>query len=567
MRLDRLVISRGGQVIRDIPFHDGLNLILDAPTDTGVKSGNSIGKTTVLRLVDYCLGSDGEDIWRDPEFKRVNQEVYDFLTGGNPVSVELTLTSMHGRRHTLWRSFRRAGSTKIEANVDGRNIVRISDYWGAVRTILFGSDASKPSLRQLTPKFVRSTAQKMSKTLYFLPEFTKKTDYESVHLFLFGFFELVILEERPRLATQKNRIQRDLDALRRLRSEGELQQLIRHLQAEIAQTEARIEVQGKLSGFTDSVKEIGDIRRRAATVSGQLAAIEAELKYQEKTIEQLTRAEANVDIELVRQLYQEAQVFIPELQKEFNELADFVKGLKKRKLDYLKSRLPETRQIFGRLRDELHQLNVREQVALVPIRSELDSPDLLTLREQLRDAYIKLGGLEESANSFARLRAEEERVDAALRETQRRLDESRGRLEKNVEIFNKHFSKLSKALYDETYLLHFDEDKKTGAFQFSISHVGSNVGTGKKATQTAAFDLAYIQFLQEMELDFPRFALHDGLEAIHGNQLEGLFFEAASSSGQLVVATLRDKLPKMDRQFVEKNTVLQLSQEDKLFGF
>jgi hypothetical protein len=56
-----------------------------------------------------------------------------------------------------------------------------------------------------------------------------------------------------------------------------------------------------------------------------------------------------------------------------------------------------------------------------------------------------------------------------------------------------------------------------------------------------------------------------GLEQIHGNQLAALLNEADKLDGQLILATLRDKLPPMPIKFVEDNTVLELAQDDKLF--
>ena len=70
MQLISLILSKAGTVIREIEFKDGLNLIIDSPIVSNTESGNNIGKTTVLRLIDYCFGSDGKDIWEDPEFKK-----------------------------------------------------------------------------------------------------------------------------------------------------------------------------------------------------------------------------------------------------------------------------------------------------------------------------------------------------------------------------------------------------------------------------------------------------------------------------------------------------------------
>lgn len=95
--------------------------------------------------------------------------------------------------------------------------------------------------------------------------------------------------------------------------------------------------------------------------------------------------------------------------------------------------------------------------------------------------------------------------------------------------------------------------------------MGSNVGAGKKASQTAAFDLAYIKFLHATKINFPTFVCHDGIENIHGNQLAALLTEANQLNGQLILATLRDKLPRMPGKFLQDNTVLELAQDDKLF--
>src|SRR5436190_6953605 len=60
--LRRLVLVRerhaGGEVIRDIPFRLGLNIIdtPDSPPDETRTVGHNVGKTLLVRLFRYCLG-------------------------------------------------------------------------------------------------------------------------------------------------------------------------------------------------------------------------------------------------------------------------------------------------------------------------------------------------------------------------------------------------------------------------------------------------------------------------------------------------------------------------------
>jgi uncharacterized protein YydD (DUF2326 family) len=81
MFLNRLKIHNSLGLIRDIEFHKGLNLIVDETEEKDKKTtGNNVGKTTILRLIDFCLGSSGKNIYQDSEFKDQNNGIIkDFL--------------------------------------------------------------------------------------------------------------------------------------------------------------------------------------------------------------------------------------------------------------------------------------------------------------------------------------------------------------------------------------------------------------------------------------------------------------------------------------------------------
>jgi uncharacterized protein YydD (DUF2326 family) len=81
MFLKQVIIKNKNSIIRDIPFHKGINLIVDeTPVGSSQQAtGNNVGKTTVLRLVDYCFGADGKNIYQDTEFgKQPNTTIENF---------------------------------------------------------------------------------------------------------------------------------------------------------------------------------------------------------------------------------------------------------------------------------------------------------------------------------------------------------------------------------------------------------------------------------------------------------------------------------------------------------
>ena len=68
MFLKSLEIKKGDVVIQYLEFRKGINLIVDK--SEGRITGNSVGKTTVLKLIDFCFGAVKKIIWEDPENKK-----------------------------------------------------------------------------------------------------------------------------------------------------------------------------------------------------------------------------------------------------------------------------------------------------------------------------------------------------------------------------------------------------------------------------------------------------------------------------------------------------------------
>lgn len=566
MQLAELTVWRGASAIRTTKFKKGLNLILDAPTNQQTHSGNNVGKTTVLRLIDYCLGSNGEDIWQDSEFKKsINQDIYNYLHGTVPVLVELLLSGSGGRSHILKRLFNPKKGDIDAFSVDGKGHRNLTEYRAAVRGLLFSAGGTKPTLRQLAPKFVRSSPHLMSKTLKFLGDYGSESDYEALHLFLFGFFAVDVLEERPRLISRRKKLGRDLEALTRVRKEGEIEQLLLHLQSEVEELSLSSQARGEVPEIAAHADKVSAIRARAASATGSLARLEGEIASVELAIKELESEYSDIDRGSIEAIYQEAQRYIPKLQHDWSELTDFIQSLRGRKERFLRTQITDLDSRAGVIRAELQTLQTSENAEIGSLMKSRAFNKALEVRSDLQEKLKRLGSLEQNLADIRELKNEILKVDARLLATKSQIEQDKAQLRSRVGTFNKFFSKLSKELYGEEYLLHFDETDH-GTVAFRLSSVGSNVGSGKKMSQTAAFDLAYIQFLHESRIPFPDFVCHDGMESIHANQLSALLNTAANIDGQLLLATLRDKLPPMPSKFIADNTVLELSQDNKFFG-
>lgn len=565
MQLAELTVTHGDSVVRLINFKQGLNLILDKFISGPKGTGNSVGKTTVLRLIDYCLGSDGDDIWQDAEFEtNINQEVYDFLHARVPVSVRLTLHEATRGVHSLARSFASADKGKESFQIDGIPYPHARAYRGAVKQLLFGSSGDKPTLRQLVPKFVRSSPLLMSKTLKYLGNYATAADYEALHLFLFGFFAVEILEERLNLTNTKKRLDRDWEALNRIRKEGEIEQLLFHLQREVEEIGLSPELKGQVPEIAARADVVSGIRARAANTVGKLSRLDAEIASLVLTVKELENEYSNLDSQAVEAVYREAQAYLPKLHHDWNELTEFIRNLRGRKQRFLQSQIRALGEQAKEAAGELSGLQQQERDEIGTLVRSPEFARALEMRSDLQEKLKRLGSLEQDLTDRRILKESVTATDHRLAETRKVIDQEKAALHERLSIFNKYFSRLSELLYGEKYLL-YPNETANGSIAFQLTAVGANVGAGKKASQTAAFDLAYISFLSETGIGFPRFACHDGLEQIHGNQLTSLLTEANRVDGQLVLATLRDKLPAMSADFFKENTILELGDDDKLF--
>ena len=78
MRLNKLTILKNNKVVRVIEFKNGLNLIVNKRTSSK-ESGNSVGKSTLSRVLDYLFMSSGHDIYHDAEFGKDIPEIVSLI--------------------------------------------------------------------------------------------------------------------------------------------------------------------------------------------------------------------------------------------------------------------------------------------------------------------------------------------------------------------------------------------------------------------------------------------------------------------------------------------------------
>lgn len=139
-------------LIRYVKFKKRLNFISDI-TDMSNKtsSGNNIGKSTFLELIDICLGKTSIDsIYSDRKTKGINQKVKKFLENKR-VFVELSM-NINNHTFTIKRSLYDKGK---EIYFNGKKQKNIKDLKSILNKHIFHNKINKPSIRDLLVLFIR----------------------------------------------------------------------------------------------------------------------------------------------------------------------------------------------------------------------------------------------------------------------------------------------------------------------------------------------------------------------------------------------------------------------------
>lgn len=186
MFLEYLIISNDKKVIRKIKFRKGINLIIDESKEQ--ITGNNVGKTTVLKLIDVCLGAIPKIIYLDPESKRQEyQLVKDFLIE-NEVLITLILTTSlddeNAKKIIIERNF--LSRNKIIRKIKGNSYTE-KEFEPELLNLLFPDHyAEKPTFRQIISHNIRYKDESINNTLKTLNSYTSDAEYETLYLFLFG---------------------------------------------------------------------------------------------------------------------------------------------------------------------------------------------------------------------------------------------------------------------------------------------------------------------------------------------------------------------------------------------
>ncbi|MPQ45539.1 DUF2326 domain-containing protein [Marinifilum sp. N1E240] len=569
MFLDRLVIYKDDKVLRRINFHKGLNLIVDnTPFTGGNESGNNVGKTTVLRLIDYCLGSEGKDIYTDREFKKDKQSVIKKFLVNHNVYVELTLVDnldSPRNNYTLERNFL---ARNLKFNVIDNHKMSADLYKKTLNQIIFNNNSPRLSFRNLIAKFIRNDSFRMSNTLRYL-QYMSNSEYEAYHLFLLGLkLEDGMFEEKIILEKEVTREENLIERLEESFTEEDLEQKYSIIQRDIKELEGHKERFNLNPDEKYDLERLNELKVQVANKSQVLGNAKLDLSLIYDSIEELKDGAVDFDISDLEAIYKNAVNLNIGVSKKFKEVVEFHNQMLGNKIAFAEKRIQPLKVKINNLSHSLTDLVEEEEVLSDKLNIVLSLEEYEEILSILNNKYEQKGELEGRLEQIKELKASKEHKEGRIEEIRGFIEKLEDDLKNSIKQFNEYFSSYSRSLYDEDFFLSYDRDKAEN-IKLEIRHMDMQVGGGMKKGQIAAFDLAYIKYCDKKGIKAPRFVLHDSTEDVHINQLMSIANLAEQVNGQYILSVLNDKFSKysVGEKLIKDKKVIELSQQDKLLRF
>lgn len=543
------------KVVREIPFTTGMNFIVDAGDDQ--EKGNSVGKTTILKLIDICLGAKSKKyIYYDDETKQTNDTLKNYIVE-KKVNVELLLVDKfeeHSLSYLVSVDLYPRGKRYID-NVE----LNQDEYWEDLNVILFSNSANSPTFRQLINMFVRIDQRADNNRFLKFLERTNNAVYENIYSYLFELKDQEvsnhILEARKEIA-EINKELKNFMSINSFKSIDSIYQKMLILETTINDLNHQMDSLIDSEKFKENEDKISEIKIEYAMYNDEIDELLFKRKRITDILADAKKTQANsIDLDILKNLYDETQKAMGSLEKEFEDLVRFNNELIQNKIRYFTVQLDKIKHRTDELQHKKSLLFEKHKNIIMLIEeNKIDQYTLL--QNKLAEYNEELGINKNIKSTYERLESDIEKLNDELI----KLEGEDEVQTDSLAVFNKYFTQYSEQTNGESYMLY-----ETGeGFPFGIDQVKTGLSTGTRKSVIVAFDLAYQQLAKELGKNVPNFIVHDVIETVDKVALNGIVNIVNSIGCQYIVAVLKEKIESVEA-IHESNIVVTLSEQNRPF--
>ena len=564
MFIKSLTITGGAEVIREIKFHKGLNLIVDESEHQ--ITGNSVGKTTVLKLVDFCLGANPKHIYVDHETKRQEYKlVKDYLIENKALITLVLTTDLDNGTEDIVIERNFLARKELIRTINGDPLTEEEFDLRLASILLPEHWEGKPTFRQIISHNIRYKGESINHTLKTLDAYTSDAEYETLYLYLFGCEfkkgngKQEILAKIKQEGAYKNRLEKNQT---KTAYETALS-LLDHDIEELNQKKSRFNLNENFEKDLDTLNQVKYEVNKLSSIIGKLNIRRDLIKETEAT---LKSSKSDIDLRQLEIIYEQAASKVTAIQKSFADLVAFHNTMIEEKAKFITKELPALEKSILENNNALKRLLAEEKKLATAISKSDSFEELEKLIAELTEKYRKKGEFENIIQQLSEAEARIRDFNKQLSEIDDELfsDSFEQVVKTQLNKFNKQFASISSELYGEQYAVKYDVvTNAKGQKSYKFSSFNANMSSGKKQGEISCFDMAYVLFADDENIPCLHFLLNDKKELMDDKQLVKIADFVGRNNIQFVISILKDKLPAELNK--EEYFIVKLSQSDKLF--
>ncbi len=516
-----------------IIFHDGLNVVLGTS-----KADNSIGKSTLMLIVDFAFGgntyTEAYDILHNVGEHSIG---FKFCFNGEDLFYSRSITD----RNTVW---------ECDSSYNPKKPISTTDYCNQLAQY-YGIDMYKLTFRDVVGRYIRVYGKDNHDEKHPLHATPKESGEKATTalLKLFDGYKIIdgldarAKESAMNLNTYSEAQRRDLIAKitktqynrnekEIIKKTEEIEQLSTQLDKGLLDLDAVVSEQA-----IEIKRQLSHAKRIRSRLLGRISVLDENASYRfsdtTETFVELARFFPNADLQHIDEIEgfhkKIVSIFKSELQNE------------KRDID---KQLVEIRTIIYDLEKQLEDLIGNPNLSKVILKKHADTVRQIEKMKRENEVY-------QTTQELKRIKAEDEES------LKRAKGEQFGDIEKSI---NTEMERINNLLYAEQYnspIIHFTESNY-------FFHTPDDTGTGIAYKGLVVFDLAM------MHLTRLPILVHDSLilKQISDEAIENILQQYSECGKQVIIALdKQDSYSEKAFEDLESHTVIKLAPGgEELFG-
>lgn len=403
MFIEKLKISTKDKIIRELNFRTGMNLIIDnTPLTAGLKStGNNVGKTTVLKLIYFCLGGEDKDIYTDVENKsKVYEEVRSFLINQE---VLITLTLINGfnvqneERLIIERNF--LSGKKAVRRINGKFILK-KDFENELLAKIFPEHKNeKPSFKQIISHNIRYKDNSINNTLKTLSSYTSDVEYETLYLYLLGCEfdsgakKIALTDKIKQEKAYKERIEKK-------QKKNSYEVALAIVEDEILELNKRKSLLNINENFEQDLNRLNEVKYKINRLSSRVTKLEIRRDMIVEAKNEMGKDVSTIDLEQLKLLYSESKEYIPNLHKTFEDLVNYHNKMILEKISFITKELPSLEGTIEEEKRKLKTLLQDEKELSIKISKSDSFNDIESIISEINEKYRLKGEYENTISQI-----------------------------------------------------------------------------------------------------------------------------------------------------------------------